>query len=130
MWTLVRSPRACCGAAALITLVLILASPVYAGFPCVPGPLSQIGNGIILGGWANGGVDVRAARTVTIYDCLDQPYVGGVVMIDFGGCAGQDIRLCDSQPNHPGAFFNCGQKRVMALTNASGVATFRVAGGA
>ena len=127
MRTLVRSLAAWSCAAALITTI---AAPAGAGLPCIPGPLSQIGPGIVLGGWANGGVDAHAAKTVTIYDCLDQPVVGGVVMIDFSGCTSQDIRLCDAQPNHPAGLFNCGQKRVMAITDANGVATFRVAGGA
>jgi hypothetical protein len=51
-------------------------------------------------------------------------------VITFTNCTNQDIRLCNIQPNHPGALFNCAAKTVTAVTNAAGVATFLVAGGA
>jgi len=105
----------------------LMAGAAMAG---VPDPLnSLIGTVINLGGNTGGVVDVRAEKTVTIRDAFNNPISNSTVVITFTNCTNQDIRLCNNQPNHPG-LFNCAQKTVTAVTNASGVATFRVAGGA
>jgi hypothetical protein len=96
----------------------------------IPDPaLSTLGTVINLGGNTGGTVDVLAQKTVTIRDAFNNPIQNSTVVITFTNCTNQDIRLCNNQPNHPG-LFNCVAKTVTAVTNASGVATFRVAGGA
>jgi hypothetical protein len=96
----------------------------------VPDPaFSTIGTVINLGGNTGGVVDPLAQKTMTIRDAFNNPIQNSTVVITFTTCTNNDIRLCNNQPNHPG-LFNCAQKTVTAVTNASGVATFRVAGGA
>src|SRR5262245_47026067 len=107
---------------------LLVAGAAMAG---VPDPAaSSIGVVINLGGNTAGTVDVRAEKTMTIRDAFNNPIGNSTVVITFTNCTSQDIRLCNNQPNHPGALFNCAAKTVTAVTNAAGVATFRVAGGA
>lgn len=131
MRTPVRSLVACSIAAMLsITLSMILASPAKAGFPLPDPTLSSIGTAIDLGGSVGGVVDPVATKTIIVRDNLNFPIPNSVVVITFTNCTNQDIRLCDAQPHHPGTLFDCAGKRVSAVTNAIGVATFRVAGGA
>ena len=107
---------------------LLVAGVAMAG---VPDPAtSSIGTVINLGGNTAGTVDVLAQKTMTIRDAFNNPIQNSTVVITFTNCTNQDIRLCNNQPNHAGALFNCAAKTVTAVTNASGVATFRVAGGA
>jgi len=105
----------------------LMAGAAMAG---VPDPAnSVIGTGINLAGNTAGVVDVAVERTMTIRDAFNNPISNSTVVITFTNCTNQDIRLCNIQPSHPG-LFNCAQKTVTAVTNASGVATFRIAGGA
>jgi hypothetical protein len=115
--------------ASLITACgCLVAGAAMAG---VPDPAtSAIGTVINLGGNTAGTVDVRVEKTMTIRDAFNNLVSNSTVVITFTNCTNQDIRLCNNQPNHPGAQFNCGAKTVTAVTNASGVATFRIAGGA
>jgi len=97
----------------------------------IPDPAnSLLGTGINLGASNNvGTVDVRVEKNVTIRDAFNNPIQNSTVVITFTSCTNQDLRLCNDQPHHPG-LFNCAAKTVTAVTNASGVATFRIKGGA
>jgi hypothetical protein len=65
--------------------------------------------------------------TFTVRDAGSSPVPNAVVIIAGAGCTGTEIRLASNQP-HAGVFVNCAAKSVSAVTNASGVATFRLLG--
>ena len=65
--------------------------------------------------------------TFTIRDAGNSPVPNSVVIINAAGCTGTEIRLSSNQP-HAGVFVNCAAKSVSAVTNVSGVATFRLLG--
>jgi hypothetical protein len=65
--------------------------------------------------------------TFTIRDAANNPVPNSVVVITMSGCTGTEIRLSSNQP-HAGVFVNCAAKSVSAVTNASGIATFRLLG--
>src|SRR5262245_11631719 len=65
--------------------------------------------------------------TFTIRDAANNPVPNSVIVINAAGCPGTEIRLSSNQP-HAGVFVNCAAKTVSAVTNASGVATFRLLG--
>jgi hypothetical protein len=71
-------------------------------------------------------VDPAVTATYVIRDAFNNLVGNATIVITFTGCS--DSRLCANQPNHPGALFNCPAKTVSAVTNASGVATFLIAG--
>jgi hypothetical protein len=107
---------------------LLVAGSAMAG---VPDPAnSSIGLGINFGGSLGGAVDPLATKTVTIRDAFNNLVANSTVVVTFTNCTNSDMRLCGAQPHHPGALFNCAAKTVTAVTDANGVATFRVAGGA
>jgi hypothetical protein len=101
---------------------LVVASPVLSQ----PVPCFEVGPNIVLGGLTDGVVDIRATKQIVVRSFGScEPVENAVVIITFD-CP--DIRLCDVQPHHPGAAFDCGTRRVFAWTNAQGIATIRVAG--
>lgn len=113
---------------------LLAASAAMAG---VPDPTKSVlggtgdGLSIHLAPQNNAGVlNTRATKLITVRDAGNNPIANSTVVITFTTCTNNDIRLCSVQPNHPGALFNCAAKTATAVTNASGVATFLVAGGA
>ena len=107
----------------------LLPAVAQAGGSGIPDyPYSTIGSVINLGGMNGTIVDALATKTVSIRDAFNSPVEGATVVLTFTSCTNQDIRLCAVQPQHPGAFFNCVAKTVTALTDANGIATFRVAG--
>jgi hypothetical protein len=65
--------------------------------------------------------------TFTVRDAGSSPVPNAVVVINGAGCTGTEIRLSSNQP-HAGVFVNCAAKSVSAVTNASGIATFRLLG--
>jgi hypothetical protein len=103
----------------------------------VPDPTaSTVPTNIWLGPLRNS-VDVKVEKTMTIRDAFSNPVGNSTVVIDFSACASNlgpnppnDHRLYTPQDHHPGALFNCAQHTVTAVTNASGVATFRIGGSA
>lgn len=117
----------CCVAALLLS-----ASIAHAQGCDPPLVLLNAGDGftVHLGGWANGVVDARARKLITVRDCGNNPLPNAAVTITFTNCTDADIRLCDEQPAHPGALFDCAAKTVTAVTNQSGVAAFLIAGNA
>jgi hypothetical protein len=114
--------------ATLITAAgLLAAAAASAGVPSLGN--STVGAGIILGGQnASGTADVHVAKTITVRDAANNPVPNSVVVITFSTCTANDIRLCSVQ--NAGMFVNCGAKSVSATTNASGIATFTIIGGA
>lgn len=82
-------------------------------------------------------VDSRVIRLIgPIRDAGNNPIANSTVVINFTNCitpgpgGALDIELSSTQPHHPGGLSNCLAKTVTAVTNASGIATFRVAGSA
>jgi hypothetical protein len=90
-----------------------------------------IGKVLVLGGFNSAGiVDANATKQILVTDPAGNLSGNCTVVIDFSACTAQDIRLSQDQPHHPGTLFNCAAKTVTAVSNASGIATFRLAGGA
>ncbi len=106
---------------------LLCAGAAMAGVPSAAN--STIGTGINLVGTAGGVVDVKGQKLIIVRDALNQPVQNSTVTINFSACAAADIRLCSTQP-FAGVGVSCGNKEVVALTDATGTATFRVVGGA
>jgi hypothetical protein len=113
---------------------VLAASAAMAG---VPDPTKSTipNNNINLGAYTasgdgNGVVNAEAIKQITVRDAGNNPIANSTVVINFTNCVSQDIRLSNDQRHHPGALFNCPAKTVTAVTNASGVAEFRVSGGA
>jgi len=114
--------------ATLFTAVgLMAAVAAYAGVPSAA--TSTLGTGIMLGGRVASNVDALVQKTMTVRDAANNPVPNSVVVINFSTCTASDIRLCSVQ-SFAGMFVNCAAKTVSAVTNASGVATFRIIGGA
>jgi hypothetical protein len=115
---------------ALVTIGLALfASTALAGVPGYSPPtFDPPGAVLILGGNQGGAVDPRARKRIIVRNWANQPVANATVVINLGDCA--DVRLCSTQPNHPGALFNCPAKTLTAVTNENGLAEFLVGGGA
>ncbi len=117
--------------ATLITAVGVMAaSAALAGVPS-SGTSTQPG-GIILGGTNGGVVDPFVEATYTIRDGSSNLVPNSVIIINFSGCVQpNDLRLCNNQPYVSfSQTLNCGAKTVSATTNGTGVAKFRIRGGA
>ena len=108
---------------------LVAASVAMAGVPSAGN--STIGTGITLVGTAGGVVDVKGQKLIVVRDALNNPVQNSTVTINFTACttAGAELRLCSTQPQ-AGVGVSCGNHEVVALTDASGIATFRVVGNA
>jgi hypothetical protein len=105
---------------------LLVAGVAMAGVPSAIN--STIGNGIQLGGLTPGGAaDPLVVKTITVRDGSNAIIAGSNVVLNFSTCHSGDIKLGNNQPNHVGNF-NCAARTVFALTNASGVATFKITG--
>jgi hypothetical protein len=113
----------------LLPLLLACAvSPARAQGPPDPAT-SVIGTVVVLGGSTNGVVDPLALKTISVRDAGNNPLPNATITIDFSSCTTADIRICDIQPHHPGAGFDCATKTFAALTDNAGVARFLIAGG-
>ena len=104
---------------------LLGASAAIAGVPSATN--SIIGTGIQLVGTAGGVADVKGQKLITVKDAIGNTVQNSTVTISFSASTAADIRLCSTQPQ-PGVGVSCGNKEVVALTDASGIATFRVVG--
>ena len=108
----------------------LLFVPGFAFAQGVPDPsFNTIGTHVNLGALSGGVVDSRVTKTVTIRDAFNNAVAGATVVIYFSTCTSQDIRLAVDQPHHAGQI-DCAAKTVSAITDASGNAVFRIAGGA
>ncbi len=116
--------------ATLITAVgLMAASAALASVPSAG--TSTVGTSINLGGTTGGAVDILALKTITVRDAANNPVPNSVVIINFSVCTAGDIRLCSVQPGLTlGQSVSCGAKTITGATNASGVVSFTIAGGA
>jgi len=122
----VRSPLVTCCLAALT--LTVLAAPGRAQIiiepPCCSN--STIPACIAIMGRNSAGVpDPLSEATVTVRDLANQPVAGASIVIDFSACT--ELRLC-SDPHDPGVTVNCAARTVQSLTDAAGVARFRVTG--
>ncbi len=92
-------------------------------------PQSSIPCQINLVGSTGGVADGIGETQVVIRDFARNPLAGAVVTIDFSACT--DLRIATSQP-FPGVEAHCDAPigTVTATTNAAGIATFRIVGGA
>jgi hypothetical protein len=109
---------------------LLCTSPPVFGQGGVPDPIFVvIGTGVNLGARFGDEVDPRVTKTVSIRDNFNKPVQGATVVIAFANCTSRDLRVAIDQPHHPG-MFNCAQKTFTAITDADGIAVFRIAGGA
>ena len=105
---------------------LLCASAVMAGIPSATN--SVIGTGITLVGTAGGVADVKGQKLIVVKDATGAVIQNSTVTIDFTNACSSDARLCSTQP-FAGVGVSCGNHTVVALTDATGTATFRVVGG-
>jgi hypothetical protein len=108
---------------------LLSASAVMAGVPSAT--FSSVGTFIRLGGRNNANVVEPASnKVINVRDAGNTVVQNSTVEIRFGVCTSTgEFRICDTQP-HPGVGVSCVDKAVIAVTDASGNATFRVVGNA
>jgi hypothetical protein len=110
--------------------LLLVAGVAMAGVPSAAN--STLPAGIQYVGSQGGVVDAKGQAIVTVRDAGNNPVINSTVELLFGACATavpSDLNLDDVQP-FPGLAVNCAGNVVVAVTNASGQATFRIVGGA
>jgi hypothetical protein len=93
---------------------------------------SSLPFGIQYVGTTGGVADVKGQAIVTVRDAGNNPVINSTVELLFGACASavnSDLNLDDVQP-FAGNTVSCAGNVIVAITNASGQATFRVVGGA
>jgi hypothetical protein len=106
---------------------LLCAGVALAG---VPSSLtSVIGTGMNLVGTTGGAADIKGQKLIVVKDAGGTPVQNSTVVIDFSAATAQDLRLCSTQPQ-AGMGVSCANHTVVALTDATGTATFDVVGGA
>lgn len=103
---------------------LLFAGAAFASVPS--SATSTLPAGIRLVGTASGVADPNGEFTVTVRDIGGNIIPNSSVVIDVSA-AGPDIKVSSAQA-FAGLTVDCPTKTVRALTNGSGVATFRVAG--
>ena len=104
-----------------ILLPAVVCSPALAA---VPSPAnSTIPAHINLVASAGGVVDPFGTFTVTVRDAASNPITGSTVVVDFSACA--SLGLGQAMPAN---VVSCSAKTVTAISDASGVATFDIAG--
>jgi hypothetical protein len=104
---------------------LLGASVAMAGVP--DAAHSAIGVAMPLVGTTSGTPDVKGQKLIIVKDAGGTPVQNSTVTISFLNAAAADIRLCTTQP-FAGVGVSCPNKEVVALTDATGTATFRVVG--
>ncbi|TMQ64058.1 MAG: hypothetical protein E6K78_09885 [Candidatus Eisenbacteria bacterium] len=110
---------------------LVIAGVAVAGVPSAIN--SSIGSGVLLTARTTAGAPSEGTpfvtKSITVRDGSNALVVGSNVVINFGTCHQNGIKL----DNFPGSaaigIVNCAQHAVYALTNGSGVATFKIVGG-
>ena len=90
---------------------------------------SPVTGGIQLAGSSSGVTDSRCELDVTVRDAANNPKQLCTVTLHFGSCAGADLHLAATQ-SFPGMAFNCAAQTASAVTDAQGVARFRILGSA
>jgi hypothetical protein len=79
----------------------------------------------VMGRNSSGVADPISQFTVTYRDLANNPVAGALIVVDFGACA--ELRLC-SESHDPNVVVDCASRTVRQVTDANGVAIFRVAG--
>jgi hypothetical protein len=111
--------------AMLLTVgAMLIAGAAYASVPCAS--CSTLPSGVRLVGTSAGVPDAVGQFTVTVRDLANNLIPNSSVVVDFSG-NGPDIRIQSTQP-FAGLSTDCGTKTVRALTDAGGIATFRIVG--
>ncbi len=117
-------PQCTCALVLALTAISFVPRPACA---IPPGPFATIPGVIWLVGQSGGVPDPRGSFTVTVRDLANNPIPGADVILDLSQCF--DLRLAAVQP-YPGLVVECPPRRVRAITDASGVARFCIAGSA
>jgi hypothetical protein len=106
-----------------------LVAPALARATCPAGATSQIPTCIAVVGSTGGVVDPAGEFTVTVHDEANNPCPDREVLVDFGAYGGfpNDVRISATQP-FPGQ--TVVGNAVRRITDAAGVARFRILGGA
>ena len=116
--------------ATLLTVFgLVLAGAALAGQPNAS--TSSKPACIGLTGSKTGVADPKGQFTITVRDVANNTIANSNVKIDFSNCV--DMHLGTTQPGGPGVSamtVSCATHSISALTNASGVVTFRIIGSA
>jgi hypothetical protein len=109
--------------------LMLVAGVAMAGVPSAT--TSSLPAGIQYVGTQGGVVDVKGQAIVTVRDAGNNPVINSTVELLFDACKNDpnsDLNLDDVQP-FAGVAVNCAGNVVVAVTNASGQATFRIVGG-
>jgi hypothetical protein len=109
----------------LVSLFLLIAAPARGGE--VPSPSNSTVPSLIpvIGFNAGGVADPIGEVTVVHRDLANNPIAGALIRFDFSACT--EMRLC-ADPHDPDAVVGCAQRTVSKITDANGVARFRVVG--
>jgi hypothetical protein len=110
--------------------LLLVAGVAMAGVPSAAN--STLPLGIQFVGNTGGVADVKGQAIVVVRDAGNNPVVNSTVELLFGACASapsSDLNLDDVQ-TFAGNSVNCAGSVIVAVTNGSGQATFRIIGGA
>ena len=117
----------------LVVAIAVPASPLAAAVArsraiCVS-PFSLLPRGVLLvGSDAAGAADPLGETEFVFRDLSFTPVAGAVAVLDFSTCLGQ-VRLGQPQPFTP-MWLDCPTHTVRVFTDVSGIARFRVVGGA
>jgi hypothetical protein len=110
--------------------LLLVAGVAMAGVPSAAN--STLPLGIQFVGHTGGVADVKGQAVVVVRDAGNNPVINSTVELLFGACASavpSDLNLDDVQ-TFAGNAVNCAGNVIVAVTNGSGQATFRIIGGA
>lgn len=99
---------------------------VASGIP--DAPLCIVPKCITLVGTNGGVVDPFGEFKVVLFDVGNNPMPGLPVEVDFSGCTGVTLGG-PAGPIFPGVTVDCATRRVTAITDITGTARFRIAGG-
>ncbi len=128
--TWIRRPAAVSFVLASLVTAAALAIPAMglADLPCGPDCVSMPCQ-VNLVGATGGEADAVSEFSIVVRDLAQNPIANSIVLIDFAACP--DLRIAAQQP-FSGVTANCGGSvgAVSAITDATGIATFRIVGGA
>jgi hypothetical protein len=109
------------------TIVTLISASTTSASP--PSPWNSTAPPFVaLVGISNGVVDPLGEFVVVVRGLSNNPLPGRIVEIDFSGCAGVTLGGPASQ-TFPGVTTDCTGHIISALSDANGIARFRIAGG-
>ena len=112
---------------ALAAIALAGAVPVAGASPPFP-PLCTVPHCIPLVGSNNGVVDAAGEFVVVVRGIANNAIAGATTVVDFGNCGGVALGDAAAQA-FPGISVDCTRHRVSAISDATGIARFRLVGG-